>query len=427
MSATVAQLGARALRKLGIAIVADASRPATGLPQSAEQLADEVLRQLGVAVPESERPSAVGVVPVSMLAARALRAVGVNPNGPAPAFDGPTFTMPQVATRVLLKLGVIASDEAPLPQDQEAAETVVNAVHQALARENVVTWVIEQIPAGAAEWYIIMAATMLAPAFGKPSDPAGYKYAEDELRRQALASSRGQALAEAEIATVHATFNAQGLVAWPVTAVPVGHADEYVTAAAVLLARMMGRNQDPASRQVDAAAWSASEGRLRTAATLRGARARAVAKIRAVYEELNALGIATYSANAIPASVAESFIALGVAALGPSFGKAGDPAAEQAEMARIRRVAMGGRAGQELAEQKVLAVHADLDDRGKVRWSIHDVPESFEEPLVFMAATLLAPEVGVEANPNWWSMAEMTLARQVALPTAREPVVAAYF
>lgn len=427
MSATKAQLGARALRKLGIALVADSSRPAGGLARPAEQLADDALRDLGVAVPESQRPGAAGTVAVPILAARSLRAVGVNPNGPAPPFDGPTFTMTQVAGRTLLKLGVIASDEAALPQDQVAAETVVNAVHQALARENVVTWLVEQIPAGAAEWVVMMAATLLAPSFGKPPDPAGYKYAEDELRRQALSSFRGQALAEAEIATVHETFNAQGLVAWPLDAVPTGHADDYVTAAAVLLARMMGRNQDAASRQVDAAAWSMVEGRLRTAANIRGARARAVAKITAAHEELNALGVVDYTADAIPPSAAESYIALAVAALGPSFGRPADPAAEQAEMARIRRIAMGGPAGQALAEQKVLAVHGDLDARGKVRWTLMDLPDFAEEAYVFMAATWLAPECGVEANPNWWPLAEQMLARAVSVPSARQPVVAVYF
>jgi hypothetical protein len=60
VAATVAQLGARALRKLGVAIVANASRPAAGATVTAATVAARVLLELGVPVPEGDRPAAPG-------------------------------------------------------------------------------------------------------------------------------------------------------------------------------------------------------------------------------------------------------------------------------------------------------------------------------------------------------------------------------
>ena len=88
---------------------------------------------------------------------------------------------------------------------------------------------------------------------------------------------------------------------------------------------------------------------------------------------------------------------------------------------------MGGPAGQALAEQKVRAVHYDLDVRGKVRWSLFDIPDFAEEPYVYMAAYLLSPECGMKADPNWWIEPEKQVDRAVAVPASREPVRATYF
>lgn len=88
---------------------------------------------------------------------------------------------------------------------------------------------------------------------------------------------------------------------------------------------------------------------------------------------------------------------------------------------------MGGAAGQALAEQKIRAVHATMDARGKTRWSLYDLPDYAEEPYVLLAAVLLAPEVDVQANPAWQMQAEADLARIVSMPTAGRPVQACYF
>jgi hypothetical protein len=88
---------------------------------------------------------------------------------------------------------------------------------------------------------------------------------------------------------------------------------------------------------------------------------------------------------------------------------------------------MGGPAGQALAEQKIRAVQYSLEARGRARWTLFDIPSWAEEPLVLMAATLLAPECGVKADPNWYAAAEMDLMRIVSLPSERQPVRATYF
>lgn len=535
MPATVAQLGAGALRKLGVAIVADAARPGAagkagpGATRAASDLEADVLREFGVVVPETARPAALGSVPFQELAARALRSVGGNPIPPVPHVDplvsigeiasralrslgsnpaGPLGLVPgdpfgplsNVAYRALLKLGVMASDEPALPEDQAAALTVATSVHAALLSNNIADWSadavparaqehlvsmvaallapsfgkavaadayllaeeklrvqalsgfaaqqraeaevvavhnrlhalgladwpVEAIPASAVDGYVAMVASALAPVYGKPDDPNAVAAAEAMLRRRALSGIGGQRIAESKVLEAHEALNAQGLVSWALNAIPAAFAADYVAMAASLLGPAMGR-LDAAHRQLDEAAWSSAMGRVRAAGQVRQAQQRARDRIASVHAELNALGLVTWNLDAIPAGVAQAYVALAVEELAPSFGRKADPAAREAAMARVRRIVMGGVAGQALAEQKVRAVHAELDARGRTRWFLADLPDYAEEPYVLMAAVLLAPEVGAQADPSWWQGGERMLIRAVALPTDYRPVVAAYF
>lgn len=425
---TIAQLGARALRKLGVAIVADASRPGEGSTLTSAAIAARVLLDLGIPIAEGSRPASAGTVSQAELASRALRAVGVDPAAIGLGTpSGTTFDGATLATAVLHKLAVIASDETPSTTDQAEALARVTNVHDMMNGLDFVTWTLASVPAAVAEFYIIMAANLTAPTFGKPASMEAFQAAQTMLRQQALSGSYAQALSAAKVVEVHETLNAAGLVSWAVSAVPLAHAQSYVQMTAALLAPIMGYQQDSPSRQVEKAAWDAAISDVRRAGVVQGALARAQAKVLAVLAELNDLGLVTWTADAVPASVADAVASLAVLQMGPEFGKEFDPKVYAFQIDRVRRISMGGPAGQALAEQKIKAVHYSLDARGWTRWSLYDVPTYAEESYVMMAAVLLAPEVGAKADPNWGQMAEMNLMRIVSLPSEREPVRAAYF
>jgi hypothetical protein len=94
--------------------------------------------------------------------------------------------------------------------------------------------------------------------------------------------------------------------------------------------------------------------------------------------------------------------------------------------ARIRHFSLV-QAAPALATEAVIAVHADLAARGKVRWSLLDIPLAAELPYLLLAAFKLAPEFDKPANANDYTLAEKSIARIIALPTSGEPVRATYF
>lgn len=445
MAATVAQLGARALRKLGIAIVADASRPAAATPVTAAAVAARVLLELGIPVSEAERPIVLGstlgffvlgidrlneqpIVSQAELASRALRAVGVNP---APigigTATGVIYTSGQLATSVLLKLSIIAADETPSALDQAEALARVKATHDILAGTDSITWTVDAVPANVADFYIIMAAQLTAPQFGKPASMEAFNAAQAMVRQQALSGVYGQSLAVLKVNEVHERLNAAGLVWWSVAAVPLSRADAYVQMTAALLAPIYGYQQDAPSVAASRAASDAAEASLRRAAVIAEAQARAADRVSVIQSELNALGLVTWTINAIPAAVVDPMVSMAVLQMGSEFGKEFDPKLWEFNVTRIRQIAMGGPAGQALAEAKVRAAQWSLEARGRARWTMWDAPRWAEEPLVLLAATLLGPECGVKIDPNWAQMAEMELMRIVSLPSNGQPVMATYF
>lgn len=426
MSVTVAQLGARALRKLGIAIVADASRPGEAAVVSSADIAARVLVEFGIPVAEGARPASAGVVSQADIASRALRAVGVNPASAVTLGSGTTKTTAQLGTAVLLKLAVIAADETPAALDQAEAEARVIAVHDILSALDYVTWAASAIPTGVAEYYVVAASNLLAPEFGKPASIEAYQAALAVIRQMALSGSWGQVLAEAKVQEAHEALNVLGFVEWTVAAVPVGLAQAYVAMTAALLAPVMSFQQDAPGRAATKGEWDGAIADVKRAAVVRGAQARVQSAVLQVQASLNDLGLVTWGPEAIPASVADAITDMVELQVGSEFGRAFDPKQWEFDIDHIRRVSMGGPAGQALAEQKVRAVHYSLDARGRTRWTLQDVPSWAEEPMVMLAALLLAPEAGVKADPGW-AMAEQDLIRIVSLSSAREPVRATYF
>jgi len=428
MTVTLAQLGARALRKLGISVVADSLSPASAPPLTSAAVAARVLRELGIPVAESDRPAAIGTVTQTEIAARALRIVGANPATLTPAIASAIIWTPgDVGKAALLKLAVIASDETPATLDQAEATARASAVHDILATADYVTWPATAIPNSAFEYYVIMTANLLAPEFGKPATMEAFLAAESAIRQQALSGAYGQAIAEGKVAAAHEEANALGLVQWPVSAVPVSQAEAYVRMTAAHLAPIY-RPDTPEAQAAAAASYAAAMDSLRAAARVRGMQARAIERVAAVHEELNDQNLVTWTVDTIPASMADAYAAMASLTLGIEGGKAFDPALYAGNIARIRGLVMGGAAGQLLAEQKVRAVHYSLEARGRTRWTLLDVPEWAEESYVMLAATLLGgPETGVKADPAWAETAERDLMRIVSLPSEREPVRAVYF
>jgi hypothetical protein len=112
--------------------------------------------------------------------------------------------------------------------------------------------------------------------------------------------------------------------------------------------------------------------------------------------------------------------------LASAFGKAVDPQLLPMFEARVRRMALVLSANDH-ATRAVQAVHDDLSARGKVRWSVFDIPEAAELPYELLAANRLAPLFDKPLDPNADAMAMRALAQYIALPTSGEAVVGTYF
>ena len=528
MYATVEQLAARALRKLGIAIVADAQRPRAEPISTVLDVAGRVMRELGVPVAESGRHASTDTVGLTDVAIRTMRAVGLDPIGPigtvafvppsVPArrallllgvnpmeVTGPstsiTFSSNVLARNTLLRLSRIAPDETPDALSLASALTEVQSVHDRLVTLDYVSWDLSQVPASAAPHYVTMASVMLAQSFGLPMAMDSYTAAQEMIRLQALSGDSAQTRAEARVISIHETLTASGMAAWSVYAIPLAVVDAYAAMVAHLLSSVHGRPGDPNAMvagmaavrrydlsgprgqvlaenevsavhdalvmqglaswpvsaipvaqaghyvvlavpgvmrmafgavsseqaQVDAAAHDSAMTAIRKIVVLQGAEARTADRVRAVASELNALGLVVWDADHIPAAASDALASMTAMQMGPEFGRPMDAKTYAELETRIRRISMGGAAGQALAEQKIRAVQASLESRGYARWTIHDVPFYAEEPMVFMAATWLAPECGVPADPKWWTAAELDINRITSLPSAREPARALYF
>src|SRR4051812_1305623 len=128
------------------------------MTQSVQQLGEQALRLLGVAiVPVAERTLQTTVIAPSLLATHALQ-----------------------------ELGVIASDETPSAADQEIALEKVGYVQHSLAALGISSWDATAVPFAISEEVTKMAAVQLASTFGKQSDMTAYKVQEARIRNYAM-------------------------------------------------------------------------------------------------------------------------------------------------------------------------------------------------------------------------------------------------
>jgi hypothetical protein len=164
-----------------------------------EQLAERALRRLGVAiVPVALRPALVTVVPADDL-----------------------------ATRALVALTVIASDETPSATDQALALSKVQAVHDGMVAQGYVSWTADAVPQAASEEYTLLAALHLAQAFGKAGDPSQQPVIEARVRKIALLLGEPDHAAGV-VRDVHMNLAARGLVRWSLDDIPPAAEDPYV-------------------------------------------------------------------------------------------------------------------------------------------------------------------------------------------------------
>lgn len=312
---TISDLGERALRRIGVAIVPFADRPPLNAMVTPASVATAALFELGVIASFDSPPLIVAVTPDS------------------------------VATAALVELGVIAADEIPAPADQALAMAKVAAVQASLAAQTLVSWDPTIIPTAAVEEYTKMTASMMASSFGKSADLQIYAELEARVRHVSLVFAAPE-IATKAVQAVQDSLTAQALVWWDNTGIPSAVAEEYTKLAALQMA--------------------------------------------------------------------------------PTFGKAADPQLYAALEARVRHVALVLSAP-DLATAAVQAVHDDLTARGRVRWSVFDIPPAAVDPYVALAAAALAPRFEQQFPPDAVIAATRSLAQIIALPTSGERVQAEYF
>jgi hypothetical protein len=318
----------------------------------------------------------------------------------------------------------------------DRAQATLTAVHGDLTGRGFIDWPLNAIPAGTLESYVTMVANRMGPVYGKARDDDQYATAEMQVRRFALSASFGDGIAAQKVGEVHDALNALGLVSWPTSAIPTAYANDYAVMASTLLAPFAGLQRDAQGRQVDAAMWDAAAAHVKRGAMIAGMQERALIKVQAVHNEMLAMGLVSWTLDAIPASMADAYAEAATALMGAESGEL-DPKAQQAAYSRIRMVAMNGPAGQALAEEKVRETHFEWAGRGKVQWTLFNIPRYAERLYVDKAASLLAPEMAAsnalapEVNVAEFMQlavaAERSLAQITMVPSNGRPVAGVYF
>jgi hypothetical protein len=189
---------------------------------------------------------------VADLGARALRRLGVAAvaaqDRPASAFAA-TVTMDEIARLTLEWLGVVASGETADVSDTTRAVEKAKAVHDDLAAQGLVIWGNDYvIPRFVSEDYVMLTALHLGTTFGKvPADPEAAGRIQQRIRLKAMLMQ--PRVAEQAVQDVHSTLAAQGKVRWTIFDIPQGVEQAYVVMAANILAPQFGMQPDEVGQQ----------------------------------------------------------------------------------------------------------------------------------------------------------------------------------
>lgn len=313
------------------------------------------------------------VATVTDLAERTLRKVGLAPVAVA---DRPTagssVALATIAARALRLLGANPIDQSQMPGLSGTHDTA-DVGDAALVRLNV--------------------------------------YAAGETAETADAT-----LAESVATTVLQELVAINAATWAYNTIPEWALQHMATMACHYLRPAFGLPADPDG-------YAAARDAI-VAAALSGtnAQTRAENEVTNAHQALNSLGLVTWTTSAIPAACASHYAVMAAAKMAPAYGKPGDDAAYAGAIALVRQFAMAGATGQAMAAEKVRAAHRSLEAKGLTRWTLADLPGFAEEPLVMVAAEMLAPEVGQPALPGMAAAGEREMRKLIALPSSGAPV-----
>jgi hypothetical protein len=153
-----------------------------------------------------------------------------------------------IATAALVELGVIASDETPIPSDQALMLDKVASVHAALDAQGVVWWTGTAMPRAFVEEYTKLTAAMAASSFGKSIDPAIVALLESRVRKGAMVLSADDNATQA-VMSVHQDLVMRGLARWTTQDIPEALADPYTVLTADAMAPLFGMDTDPKDTQ----------------------------------------------------------------------------------------------------------------------------------------------------------------------------------
>jgi hypothetical protein len=182
---------------------------------------------------------------IGTIAQMALRRLGVRV---VPVDDSPALTemvpFATIATNALIELGVIASDETPIPSDQALMLDKVASVHAALDAQGVVWWPAGSVPRAFTEECTKLTAAMAGSSFGKAIDPAIVSLLEARIRKGAMVLSADDNAQQA-VTNVHNDLVMRGIARWTSLDIPDALSDPYATLAADALAPLFGGDTDP--------------------------------------------------------------------------------------------------------------------------------------------------------------------------------------
>lgn len=185
---------------------------------SVDQLAEQTLRRLGIAiVPVADRSATSTIISQALLATHALQ-----------------------------ELGVIASDETPMALDQQIALEKVGAVQDSLSAQGIAFWPPNEVPFAISEEITKMTAIQVSTTFGKQGSLDAYKALEARVRNYSMIQ-KAPAVAVDAVMGVHQELDAMGLVRWTVFDIPDSAGSAYVMRAAASLAPYFG--QQPNSKE----------------------------------------------------------------------------------------------------------------------------------------------------------------------------------
>lgn len=293
-------------------------------------LGERALRRLGVAVvPVADRPALSTTVPAATIATNALIELGVIATSQVPPTQAAIVSVNTIATNALVKLGVISAEETPTTADLALATAAVDAVHNALIAQGAADWTEAQISTAVAEEYAQLAAQHLAAAFGKQGNPQLVQMLEERVAGVSRVT-RAQALALAKVGAVHDSMVGQAFVRWDINSIPQAVSEEYTKLTALDSASSFGKQADPQLVKL-------LEGRVRQIAIVMQAPDEATDAVQQIHNDLAMRGLARWTVFDIPDAVGEAYVVLAADNLAPAFGMDTDPRDTQQAMISIYR------------------------------------------------------------------------------------------